>query len=379
MQRSRKKSKDSHVAFWTLLCGSLLTWLLFSCLNKRHSGGVRTFVSSRKRIQPPSFSLSNTVQLQPEPGSLSLADMVHVQSSLDCGAACTYVVPPSKKIGALEGTKARSFDCPRTWLRLLSSCPAQAWPPPESVPLLMQKEYTMDGTATVSNWYWQQKYSGADALESDWDELDLTKRIAAPNVVLATDGVHTYTLNTSNYVDNVLSLYSNGVRGRSGLVWGSEKPWAEIILARHGADHVLTVEYGRIASTHSKISATTPQNFAAYMAQTNKRVDFVFTYSSLEHSGLGRYGDSLNPFGDIEAASQSWCALKPGGLFFLGLPSSDEASSKDELVWNAHRLYGPRRLAEMFAGFEFIASHREGSAPQESIIHVLRKPITSIV
>jgi len=27
--------------------------------------------------------------------------------------------------------------------------------------------------------------------------------------------------------------------------------------------------------------------------------DGVITYSSLEHSGLGRYGDALNPWGDL--------------------------------------------------------------------------------
>jgi hypothetical protein len=76
------------------------------------------------------------------------------------------------------------------------------------------------------------------------------------------------------------------------------------------------------------------------------------TKLSLEHSGLGRYGDSLNPHGDIEAAVQTWCLLRPGGIFLLGLPATDPLASKDELVWNAHRHYGPLRLAEMFAGYE---------------------------
>ena len=31
-----------------------------------------------------------------------------------------------------------------------------------------------------------------------------------------------------------------------------------------------------------------------------KPVDFIVTFSSMEHSGLGRYGDPLLPFGDLE-------------------------------------------------------------------------------
>ena len=33
--------------------------------------------------------------------------------------------------------------------------------------------------------------------------------------------------------------------------------------------------------------------------------DVVFTYSSVEHSGLGRYGDPLNPAGDLMAAASN--------------------------------------------------------------------------
>jgi len=135
------------------------------------------------------------------------------------------------------------------------------------------------------------------------------------------------------------------------------------------------VEYGRVTSLHATVRAATPQRFGAFMQQHNRRFDFASTYSSLEHSGLGRYGDTLNPYGDLEAVAQTWCALKPGGLFFLGLPSGDAASSADVLVWNAHRFYGPRRPAQVFAGFEHVHSYRAGSAPNESIVHVLRKPL----
>ena len=64
-----------------------------------------------------------------------------------------------------------------------------------------------------------------------------------------------------------------------------------------------------------------------------------------------------------------------GGLFFLGMPSADAASSVDVLVWKANRYYGPHRLAQVLAGYEHVRSDRAGSYSAATIIHVLQKPL----
>jgi hypothetical protein len=38
----------------------------------------------------------------------------------------------------------------------------------------------------------------------------------------------------------------------------------------------------------------------------------------VEHDGLGRYGDPINPFGDLESIARARCLLKHGGILFLG-------------------------------------------------------------
>ena len=53
------------------------------------------------------------------------------------------------------------------------------------------------------------------------------------------------------------------------------------------------------------------------------------------------------------------CMLKPGGLFFLGFPSN---SAYDEVVWNAHRVYGPYRLPLASSGFEVLDFVHERNA-----------------
>ena len=43
-------------------------------------------------------------------------------------------------------------------------------------------------------------------------------------------------------------------------------------------------------------------------------------FHSFDHDGLGRYGDPLNPAGDIDAMKMVSCVLKKDGLLFLTVP-----------------------------------------------------------
>lgn len=46
-------------------------------------------------------------------------------------------------------------------------------------------------------------------------------------------------------------------------------------------------------------------------------VDFAVSYSSWEHDGLGRYGDPIDPWGDISALQRAACYVKPGTLLHI--------------------------------------------------------------
>ena len=41
---------------------------------------------------------------------------------------------------------------------------------------------------------------------------------------------------------------------------------------------------------------------------------------SFDHDGLGRYGDPLNPDGDLEAMRTVYRLIKPEGILFLTVP-----------------------------------------------------------
>jgi SAM-dependent methyltransferase len=78
----------------------------------------------------------------------------------------------------------------------------------------------------------------------------------------------------------------------------------------------------------------------------------VFSLSCLhvvEHIGLGRYGDSLDPQGTRKAIRELARVLAPGGNFFLATPVG-----RPRLCFNAHRIHAAETIREMAPELELI-------------------------
>lgn len=60
----------------------------------------------------------------------------------------------------------------------------------------------------------------------------------------------------------------------------------------------------------------------------------------VEHVGLGRYGDDLNPAGSRQALAELERVLAPRGNLFLSLPIG-----RPRVCFNAHRVHDPREIA----------------------------------
>ncbi|WKX89399.1 hypothetical protein Q1695_008783 [Nippostrongylus brasiliensis] len=144
------------------------------------------------------------------------------------------------------------------------------------------------------------------------------------------------------------------IHNKVGFVVGSERPWVEVYALLNGAKEVTTVEYQKLViEGTNKVRYIHPVAFAEQWKENQGAFDFAASFSSIEHSGLGRYGDPLDPIGDLREVWKISCLLKQGGLLFLGLPRGDEV-----LVFNLHRIYGPIRLAMIMTGFEWLATFR---------------------
>ena len=157
------------------------------------------------------------------------------------------------------------------------------------------------------------------------------------------------------------------LQGKHVLVVGSVTPWVEELILALGALHVVTLEYRPIESDHEQVilfqavislgkfscqlSSYVPYEFMkAYLNGSLEEFDAIVSFSSLEHSGLGRYGDSFNPWGDRIAMAQIWCTLKKNGLALIGIPLKDS----DRILFNGSREYGPIMLPHIFANFKVL-------------------------
>jgi hypothetical protein len=74
--------------------------------------------------------------------------------------------------------------------------------------------------------------------------------------------------------------------------------------------------------------------------------DAITCISTIEHFGLGRYGDSENVNGDIEGMAKIKKYLKVNGFMVLTV-----GYGKPAVVYPAHRIYDKQRLAKLTDGF----------------------------
>ena len=77
------------------------------------------------------------------------------------------------------------------------------------------------------------------------------------------------------------------------LVIGSQSPWIEAILFEKGARHITVLDYGEIKTDHPNITILTPDKMREMYLEglfhnEEQKYDAMVSFSSLEHSGLGR-------------------------------------------------------------------------------------------
>ena len=89
----------------------------------------------------------------------------------------------------------------------------------------------------------------------------------------------------------------------------------------------------------------------------------------LEHIGLGRYGDPVDPDGSRKAAAELARVLSPGGKLYLTVPVG-----RSRICFNAHRVFAPQEIPSMFPGlhlinFSWVDDHgyyHESAQPQDA-------------
>lgn len=135
---------------------------------------------------------------------------------------------------------------------------------------------------------------------------------------------------------------------------------ARRIAARRAPKHV---DIGSSALTLSVLSATTEVLHLDYrpldaelpglrcldgdilsLPLADASVESLSCLHVIEHIGLGRYGDPIDPEGARKAAAELVRVLAPGGRLYVSAPVG-----RERVCFNAHRVFAPESLAAMFA------------------------------
>lgn len=142
--------------------------------------------------------------------------------------------------------------------------------------------------------------------------------------------------------------------------------WAARILAKTKPEY--HVDFSSILSFGSIISAFIPVKFYDYRpAELNlsnwhsgfadlKALSFetdsqpsVSCMHTVEHIGLGRYGDALDATGDLKAIEELKRIVKPGGDLLFVTPVG-----KPMIQFNGQRIYSFEQITDYFAPFQLM-------------------------
>lgn len=137
--------------------------------------------------------------------------------------------------------------------------------------------------------------------------------------------------------------------------------WAARILA--GTRPELHIDISSILSFSTIVSAFVPVKFYDYrpaevtlnnfesgfadlkkLAFEDNSIVSLSCMHTIEHVGLGRYGDEIDPVGDIKSINELKRVLKPGGDLLFVTPVG-----KPRIEFNAHRIYSFEQVVEYFS------------------------------
>ena len=286
---------------------------------------------------------------------------------LGCSEICNTNIKGKKSLYYDEIKK--DVDCAGLWGNTAIDKPRTFGPAPD-IPPEMIKYFSYNGRVKMLSYgkKLNEIYLGSNAATPVWDfdTIEQMKDHCSRGLLHGT-----YGFNETSRLFHVLKT-APGVQNGHVLVIGSERPWVESCALAAGASTVVTLEYGKIQSNHPQVTTSTPDEMRSTFKKT-KLFDAIVTFSSIEHSGLGRYGDSLNPWGDLQAIARAWCIAKTGASLVIAVPDSKFSLPDDAIKFNAHRVYGPVMFSNLFANWKQVWRDDSPAPIDSQRIHLLQK------
>ncbi|MBJ6801179.1 class I SAM-dependent methyltransferase [Geomonas propionica] len=216
--------------------------------------------------------------------------------------------------------------------------PEQIMGPKFTIPDHMLASFTMNGNVPITLYFLSETSGGT----LHWTNEYFNKMKQKAALVAGTETAYCY--DTDPHLCRMLKAHS--IAGKDVLVVGSVHPFYEALVS-HFQGRPATLEYREIVHDIPGLRTYTVREFERHPVP----YDIALSISSIEHSGLGRYGDPIDPDGDLKAMRKLKSCVAKEGILFLAVPVG-----KDAVCWNAHRIYGRARLPLLLDGWRLIDS-----------------------
>lgn len=93
--------------------------------------------------------------------------------------------------------------------------------------------------------------------------------------------------------------------------------------------------------------------------------DSVSCLHAIEHFGLGRYGDPVDPGGHLKGFKNILLMLKPGGTLYISFP----IGNSNEVHFNAHRVFRPKDILGWTEGKDRLRLERFDYVDDDGCLH----------
>jgi SAM-dependent methyltransferase len=92
------------------------------------------------------------------------------------------------------------------------------------------------------------------------------------------------------------------------------------------------------------------EDAAALRTFADESIESLSSLHAVEHFGLGRYGDPVDPSAPSRMMRTLSRVLKPGGRLYFSVPVG-----RERLEFNAHRVFAPRSVMEAFPALQLVS------------------------
>lgn len=211
---------------------------------------------------------------------------------------------------------------------------------PRQIPTDLRNRYTMDGRIMV------RRAFRDDSFPTSASTVFSVERIERMMAMAAREEIGSY-VQTDPHLFAAFRKYSDDIRDKEVVDFGSVTGWYSAVCLAYGASSSVIIEYNKLVSHHPRVIPILKSDFD----RNPREFEIGTSISSFEHDGLGRYGDPIDPDGDLRAMGEAAKVIKPRGLLFLAVPVG-----KDAIIWNLHRVYGALRLPRLLEAWDCIDS-----------------------